>query len=98
MLRQAVRKGLAFYPTSYAGATAASVHQRTVERQTVALQTDGGASGWFGRAVPFRTSELVAAPFAAPPLLACDEAEPDETTTAAPGTVRKIGDYQNVIL
>jgi hypothetical protein len=42
-----------------------------------------------------RASKLVAAPFATPPLLACDEAEPDAAATAAPGTVRKIGDHQD---
>jgi hypothetical protein len=65
------------------------------ERQTIAVQADGRASGRFGRAVPLRASKLVAAPFATPPLLACDEAEPDAAATAAPGTVRKRGDHQD---
>jgi hypothetical protein len=60
-----------------------------VERQTIAVQADGRASGGFGRAVSFRASELVLAPFAAPSLPACDDAKPDEAATAAPGTVRK---------
>ena len=69
-----------------------------VERQTVAIQTDGGASGRFRRAVSLKASKLVSAPFAAPPLPACDDAEPDDAATAAPGTVRKIGDHQDVKL
>jgi hypothetical protein len=48
--------------------------------------------------VDFRTSELVATPLAAPPLLACDEAEPDEAATAALGTLRKSGDPQDAKL
>jgi hypothetical protein len=35
---------------------------------------------------------------AAPPLLACDKAEPDEAATTAPGTVRKIEEHQNAKL
>ena len=48
-----------------------------VERQAVAIQTDGGASSRFGRAVSFRPCELVAASPAAPPLLARDDAVSD---------------------
>jgi hypothetical protein len=69
-----------------------------VERQTVTVQADSGASGRFGCAVDFRARELVSAPFAAPSLLAGDEAEPDNAATAAPGTVRKIGDHQGAKL
>jgi hypothetical protein len=64
----------------------------------VAVQADGGALGWFRRAVSFRARELVSAPFALPPLLACDEPETNDAATAAPGIVRKIEDHQNVIL
>jgi len=66
-----------------------------VERQTLAVQADRGASGRFGRAVDFRASKLVAAPFAAPPLLAYDEPETDDAATTAPGTARKIGYHQD---
>jgi hypothetical protein len=66
-----------------------------IEGQTVAVQTDGGALGRFRRAVPFKASELVATPLAAPPLLACDGAVPDQAVTAALGTTRKIGDHQD---
>jgi hypothetical protein len=45
--------------------------------------------------VPVRASELVAAPFAAPPLLAGDDAKPDQAATAAPRTGRKSGDHQD---
>ena len=69
-----------------------------VERQTVTVQADGGALGRFGRAVSFRASKLVGAPFAAPALFAGDEAEPDEAATAAPGTLRKIADHQDAKL
>jgi hypothetical protein len=64
-----------------------------VEGQTVAVQADSGA--WFRRAVPVKASELVAAPLAASPLLARDEAVPDQAPTAAPRTGRKRGDHQD---
>src|SRR3954454_8146474 len=57
-----------------------------VERQTVAVQADSRSLGRFRCTVPVKASELVAAPFAAPPLLARDDAVPDQTATAAPGT------------
>jgi hypothetical protein len=59
-----------------------------------AVQADGGAR--FRRAV--KASELVAPPLAAPPLLAGDEAEPDQAPTVAPRTGRKIGDHQHAKL
>jgi hypothetical protein len=46
----------------------------------------------------FKVSELVAAPSAAPSLLARDDAVPDQAPTAAPGTMRKGGDHQNAKL
>jgi len=67
-----------------------------VERQAVAVQADGRT--WFGRAVPVKASELVAAPLAAPPLLARDVAVPDQAATTAPGIVWKIGDHQHAKL
>src|SRR3982751_2238257 len=66
-----------------------------VEGQTVAVQADRGALARFGRAVPVEAGELVAAPLAAPSLLACDDAEPDDAATAAPGTGRKSGDHHD---
>ena len=69
-----------------------------VERQTIATQADGGAPSRFGRAVSFKASELGAASFAALPLLAGDDAEPDQAATAASGTARKTGDHQNAKL
>ena len=69
-----------------------------VERQTVAVQADSRSFGRFRCTVPFKTSELVAAPFAAPPLLARNDAVPDQTATAAPGTVRTRGNHQNAKL
>jgi hypothetical protein len=41
--------------------------------------------------VSFKASELIVASFAAPPLPAGDDAEPDQAATAAPGTAGKIG-------
>jgi hypothetical protein len=69
-----------------------------VERQAVAVQIDGGASGRFGRAVPFKVSELVEALPAAPSLLACDDAVSDQAATAAPGTAKRSGNHQNAKL
>jgi hypothetical protein len=48
--------------------------------------------------MPFKASELVAAPFAAPPLPACDDAEPDQAATAAPRTIGKSKDHQDAKL
>jgi hypothetical protein len=48
--------------------------------------------------MPFKVSELIAAPLTAPPLLACDEAEPEEAATAASRTARKSGDHQDAKL
>jgi hypothetical protein len=59
------------------------------------MPADGDALGRFRRAVPVKASELVAAPLAAPPLLARDDAVPDQAATTAPGTVWKIGDHQD---
>ena len=64
-----------------------------VEGQAVAVQGDGGAPGRFRRTVPFRASELVAASPTAPPLLAGDNAVPDQAAAAASGTVRKNGSH-----
>src|SRR4051794_12871209 len=67
-----------------------------VERQAIAVQADRGA--WFGGAVTFKASELIAAAFAAPPLFASDDAVPDQAATAALRTARRIGDHQNAKL
>src|SRR3954453_9385633 len=69
-----------------------------VERQAIAVQADSGAFGRFRSAVTFKARELIAAAFPAPPLLASDDAIPDQSTTAALWTARKIGDHQNAKL
>jgi hypothetical protein len=67
-----------------------------VERQAVAVQADGRV--WFRRAVSFKVIELVAAPSAAPSLLARDDAVLDQAPTAALWTTRKREDHQNAKL
>jgi hypothetical protein len=86
---------IAAYPAQHRLRRGAEQVGDGVEGQTVAVQADRGAFGRFRRAVPFKASELVSAPLAAPPLLTCDDAEPDDAATAAPRTGRKSGDHQD---
>src|SRR5918994_2940591 len=91
----AVMIDIAAHPAQHRLRRGAKQMGHGVEGQTVAVQADGRAFGWFRRAVPVKASELVAAPFAAPPLLARDDAKPDQAATAAPRTARKNGDHQD---